>query len=133
MGVGIPTGTTIAFGTSSFTAQLRDITLPTHTREAVNTSHMGTTTAHTFTPVDLYDGSELTVDIIFDPDDSPPISAAAEVVTITFPLQGAESTNTTWVFTGFMTEYAATAPFEDLMTGSFTVKVSGSIAITPAT
>ena len=122
--VDIGTGITIAFGTSGFSAEILDVTPPEATRESIDVSHQGTTTAKIFTPSDLYDPGGLTFDFHFNPDTDPPIDQAAETITITFPA------GATWVFDGFMTNYAPSAPFEGKMTGSATVKASDDIAIT---
>ena len=122
--VDIGTGITIAFGTSGFTCEILDVTPPEATRESIQTSHQGTTTAHTFTPTDLYDPGGLEISFHFNPDTDPPIDGAAEDITITF------TSGATWAFSGFMTNYAASAPLEDKMTGSATFKASGDITIT---
>ena len=124
--VDIGTGVTIAFATSGFTAQILDGTWPSLSRGSVQTSHQGTVGRHTYMPTDLSDPGEFTFDFHFNPDTTPPINQAAETITITGP------SGATWVFTGFMTDYSGGFPFEDKMTGSATVKVSGDIAITAA-
>jgi len=121
--VDIGTGITLVFGTSGFTAEITDITPPGASRDSVNTSHQGTTTAHTFSPTDLYDAGELSFDFHFNPDTSPPIDGATEEIVMTFP------SGCTWTFNGFMTAYEPSTPLEDKMTGSATVKVTGAVAI----
>ena len=125
MSVFIGTGTTIAFGTSGFSAEILDVTPPGGSRESIQTSHMGTTDAHTFTPAKLVDWGELSFDIHFDPATTPPIGLVAETITITFP----NSAATTWAFTGFCTGYESADPLEGKMTGTITVKVSGDVTI----
>jgi len=124
MAADVATGITIVFGTSGFSAELLDITAPTGTREPINTSHQGTSGQHTFTPADLMDWGSLEISFHFAPSTDPPIDGAAETVTITWP------DATTWAFSGFMTDYSASAPLNDKMTGSATVKVSGDVTIT---
>lgn len=121
-------GITIAFATSSFTAEITDVTPPGATRETINTSHQGTTDAMTFLPVKLTDNGELSFTCHFNPDTEPPIYAADgnEEITITFPA-GAK-----WVFSGCMTGYEPAAPHLEKMTADVTVKVSGAITVTPA-
>lgn len=120
-------GITIDFATSAFSAEIIDTTPPEQTRESIQTSHTETANdAHTFIPADLSDPGELSFDINFDPDESPPINGATESITITF------ASGTTWAFSGFMTGYTPAAPMDDRMTASVTVKVSGPITITPA-
>ena len=125
MAVDIGTGITIVFGTSGFSAEIVDVTPPGFSRDSVDTSHQGTTGAHSHMPTDLYESGECSFDIHFEPGTNPPIDAAAETITMTFP------DSTTWTFTGFMTAYEPSAPLEDKMTGSVTVKASGTVVIDP--
>lgn len=130
MPVDIGTGASITFGTSSWTANLTAINGEPLTREAISTTHLGTTTAHTFTPADLFDPGGVQMDFQFDPDDYPPIDQAAETITVTFPLSSGGSSAATWAATGFMTNFEYGVPLEELMTGSATVKFSGDITDT---
>ena len=123
--VDVSTGLTIGFGTSGFTAQILDVTPPPLTREDVDTTHQGTTGARTKMPVDLYESGDLEFDIHFRAGTHPPIDAAAEVVTLTFP------SGTTWIFTGHFKSYVPTAPLEGKMTAHVIVGVSGTIVIDP--
>lgn len=119
----IGTGTTITFATGFF-AEILDITGPGLSRESIQTSHMGTTTAHTFLPGDLYDGGELTVELGLDVGQTPPISSVAESITITGP--GGD----TIAFDGFMTGFEPRIPLEDRMTATATIKVTGTVTFT---
>ena len=123
------TAGTITFGTSGFTASITNINWDGIERASLPTSHLGTTTAHTFIPGDLYDPGEISLDIQFDPDDFPPISAVAETITVTYPLTAGATTAANWASTGFLTGASHIVPLEALMTGTITVKLSG--AITP--
>jgi len=118
----VGTGTTITFA-SGFFAEITNVAGPNMTRGNIDTSHMGTTGGKTFKPTDLYDLGEVTVDLAFIPGTTPPIDDAAETVTITWP------DGSTWAFSGFMTGASPTAPLEDKMTLSATLKASGDITI----
>lgn len=119
-------GIAITFQTGFF-AEIRNVDGPSMSRDAVETSHATTTDGRrTFVPSDLIDLGEVEVDLIFDPDEEPPIDAAAETVTITYP-NGA-----TWAFSGFLTNFTPTAPYDDLMTASATLKCTGDLTHTPA-
>ena len=119
--VSIGTGASITFGTSGFTAEILDITLPDMTREPVNVSHLGTTFDHIYIPVDLVENNELAFDVHLNPDTVPPIHDVAETVTVDFR-DGAS-----WSFSGFMTKYGGTNPLEDKLMASVAVKVTGGI------
>lgn len=124
--VDIAVGIEIAFGTTTFVAEITDVTPPNVARDSVEVSHQGTVDAKRFIPADLYDSGEASFDFHFNPDTNPPIDQPIEAITITFP------SGATWVFDGFMTDYAPDAPLNDKMVGSATLKVDGVITITPA-
>ena len=126
----IATGATVTFGTSSFTTNLDSIALGGATREAINTSHMGTTSSHTFSPSDLVDEGTVTLSGHFDPDTEPPKDGASETVTITWPLESGESSNATWAATMFVVGHSFDAPNEDKATASIELKVAGSWTVT---
>lgn len=116
-------GITITFA-SGFLAEIIDTTPPEISRESIDTTH--TTTADgamTFIPSDLIDYGEASVELNFDESEVPPIESAAETVVINFP------SGATWTFSGFLTNYAPSAPIDDRMTASATLKVSGKITI----
>ena len=127
MPVDIGTGASVVFGTSSFTANFTSLSIDGITRISIPTSHLGTTTAHTFVPGDLIDAGEFSMEFQWDPDDYPPIEGAIETITISFPLSSGGSTKATFAFSGFMTNFSGAIPLEDLMTGSATVKITGDI------
>lgn len=125
------TGTTIVFGTSSFAAQLTNAQpVSGGVRAPHQTSHMGTTVAHTFIASKLIDWGELAIDFWFDPDNEPPLDAAAETITITCPIPSGQSNGATLVGTGFLIGYDNVIPLEELMTASAVIKWSGDLAWT---
>jgi len=128
----IGTGVTIVFGTSAFLAHLESVDGPHMQRESVKTSHMGTTTNHTFMPGDLVDNGEIQMTIHFDPSQTPPIAAVAETVTITWPLPAGKTTPATWAASCFATAFNPGARLEELMTATLTLKVSGAVTIVAA-
>jgi len=121
----VGTGATIVFATSAFTGNILSISWSGISRTPIDTTHLGSTTARSFMAGDLYDPGEIQVEMAFDPAAAPPYGGAAETVTITFPA----ATPKTWAATCFMSNFQATAPLEDKMTASFTLKVSGAITL----
>lgn len=119
----IGTGTTIAFGTSSFDAELLSLNGNDISREDIDVTHMGSTAYREFMPSDLVDGGSIDMEIMFDPDEQPPINAAAETITITFPTSLASGA--TFVFTGYVNSWSWGDPLEDKMTAQLTIKVDG--------
>ena len=121
-------GTTIAFGTSSFSANVYSIGGSTQTREALETTYLGTSGFKEFIPDALVDGGEAEIEFEWNPSFGtfPPISGAAETITITFPLLSGETTNATLAGTGFLT--SSTGPNVangEIMRGTATVKFDG--------
>lgn len=138
--VDVGTGATIVFGTSSFTAQVKDIDWGGIARDSHETTHLSTSVpganefgGKTFIPGDLADGGEITMDIHFNPDTLPPINLAPEVVTVTWPKAAADTTASIWSASAFVTAYQGGAPVEELMAGSITVKIAGNVTFTAAT
>jgi len=138
--VDISTGATITFATSGFTAEVTAIGLASVNRGSVDTSHFGTAAPaagkygnRTFIPGDLSDPGELTMEIHFNPDTTPPIDAVAEIITIQFSASDTDVTGATFVGTGFATGWDMTGPLDDKMTATLTVKWSGNITITGGT
>lgn len=126
-------GTTITFA-SGFLAEIRNITGPSMSREFIDSSHAGTTGGYrTYIPQDLADGGEVEIEMLFDPDSDPPIDAAAESVTITWPIPTGGTTAATWVFQGALVGFDVTAPYDDLMTATARLKVLGAITVTAGT
>lgn len=128
----VGTGVSISFGTSGFSARIQEVGGPSMSREAVKTTHLGTTGSHIFMPADLVDGGEVTLTIHHDPSLTIPISSAAETVTITWPVPAGLTNGATWAASMFMTGYNPGAQVDELMTAQVTLKVSGAITPTPA-
>jgi hypothetical protein len=114
-------GAAITFSTG-FLALLLSIDWTGISREAIETTVLGTTGGKTYMPGDNYDPGELSVEMQFASDAAPPITAIAETVTLTF--DDAE----TWAAEAFMTGYEITnITNEGVMTANATLKFSGSI------
>lgn len=129
----IGTGATISFGSSGFSAHITNVDHSGISRAVVETSHLGTTTARTFVPGDLYDGGTVALEMNFDSNDQPPITSTAETITITFPIKPGGSTGATAQFSGFVQDWSYTVPLEDKMTATATIKVTGAITWTDGT
>lgn len=135
----IGTGAVITFS-SSFFAQITNISWSGISRPSIDSSHMGIAAAgaakfgnRLYIPGDLIDPGELSVDMHFNPITDPPIAGSAETVTVTFGKFGSDSTGTSYAGSGFLTDWEFTVPIEELMTASATIKFSGNITITDAT
>ena len=120
----IGTGSTLTF--AGFTPEILSLSWSGISREAIDTSHMGTVGARTFLPGDLHDPGELTAEVHLKSTEAPPITAAATTLTLTFPAVGTAATDA-WTASAFMTGFELTDPLEDKMTGSATFKITGDI------
>lgn len=115
-------GATLTAGTSSWTGDITGLGLSGVTREAIETTHLGTTVAESFIPSTLYNPGEFTVDVNFDPQTPPPFAGVAETWTITFP------TSATYAASGFITDFSfGPAVSKELVSASFTIKLTGAI------
>jgi len=125
MAMDVGTGTTITFATSAFTAQVMSLSASDITREDIDVTHMGSTVYKEFQPSDLVDGGSIEMEIGFDPDAIPPISGASETITIAFPLPSGQITPADLAFSGYVSSWTWTAPMEEVMTATITIKVDG--------
>lgn len=123
------TGSTITFATSAFSADLLSVNGSGASREAVETTHMGTSTAHTFVPADIPDNGEISIEIAFVGNldiASDLLAAAAETITIDWAGTGI---GYKWAFTGFCTGFDVTGEINSRMTANVTLKISGDITV----
>ena len=122
----VGTGTTITFGTSGFTAEVMSVAGNDMTREDIDVTHMGSTNYREFIPSKLVDGGTLELEISFDPDSQPPITGAAETITVNFPTPAGGTTPADLEFTGYVNSWSFTAGLEEKMEATITIKVDGS-------
>lgn len=124
-------GSAITFS-SGFCAEITDIKIGGLSREAVDVTNFASTNGYKeFIPSTLIDSGELEVELIYDTDAAPPITGAAETVTITFPLKSGETTAATVSATGFLTDSEEAVPLDDKMSQSVTIKFTGARTYTP--
>lgn len=122
-------GTLLTFGvTTTYAPKKVAINGPSLGREALETSHFGTTGGYkTYINDDLVEGGEVSATIFWDALDTlPPISAAPETITLTENDSGAA----TLAFSGFVTGFNASRAMGSIMTADLTIKVAGAITFT---
>ena len=122
-------GATLTFGTSGFTANIYSIAGAGFTRDALETTHLGTTAFKEYVPDALVEPGEFEIEFEWNPQFStfPPISTAAETITVTYPLPAGSTTNGTLAGTGFLN--ASTGPSVtngEIMRGTATIKWDGA-------
>lgn len=112
---------TISFGTSSFTAAYTEIGGTEQELPKIMTSHLGTSTKHTYIPGDLYEPGEMDCEFQYDPDTEPPIGTV-ETITVTYPIPTGKTGGATLAGTGFISKRkTASLKNNELMVGTYTV------------
>ena len=138
-------GTTISFGTATtYEPKVRSINGLSIEREMFDCTHMGSAESVTYPglifreyrPGDLAMAGQLTLGILWDPDEAPdvPINTIPEVITISWKpifvggtIQG---TPASLVFTGFIISYSTDIDYEGLMEGNVVVQPTGDMVFT---
>lgn len=127
----IATGCTIVYGTTNFTALLKNLSIPEISVNDIETSYQGTTggtdftkPSRTYVPSDFIENGEFTAEYYFNPDLIPPIGIKQQV-TITWP------SGATYVFQGYMKSVGGDpVNLDDVMMLSATCKVAGPMEFT---
>lgn len=127
------TNATVTFANSSFNAFITDISWDGITRPSIDTTYLGTSGGRTFIPGDLYDPGSMTLQIQYDINKAIPYGSTAETITFAPPVAPGYMTAGSWVAVGFVTDVGIQIPLEGMMTGSVTIKFTGTIATTSAT
>lgn len=125
MSATLGTGSTLSFGTNTtFLPELLSVEFSGRNRESINSSHMGTSNAHTFIPASLVDNGTITATFHHDGTDDfeTLINHAGEMVTVQWGAAGVS-----WACTAFVTDVSASSPLEDKMTATMTLKCTGTV------
>ena len=127
-------GASLTFATTTNNAfEVTSIQAQGISRESLETTHHGTTGGHkTFQPGDFRDPGTIAVTVLYDPNGPrPPVAAAAEVVTITYPVPSGDTSGATEASTAFVTDWDAPAlEIDSIMEATMTLKRSGVITYT---
>ena len=120
-------------GSYTTVAYVRDISGPSFSMDTVETSSHGSSGGwRTFVP-GLIDGGEVSLDLLFDPSEATHMNSTGLLSELTgrtiegFKIIWPDSI--TFTFNGLVTGFEPGAPFEDALTGSATIKVTGAITI----
>ena len=120
-------GATITFGTSGFSANVTNITFDEMVRPVVPTSHLATSTYDTSIPGDLVDPGGFTATLQYDPDEQPPITGAAETITVTYPIPAGMSNGATIQVSGFVDSFTQPELVSNtLMEATYHIKFAGT-------
>ena len=109
--------------------RVNSISLGGVSRDVVDASHLLTTGGKQFIASEYYDPGELSLEIHHDPSLNPVALltnvGTAQVVNIIFANGGTSTAK--WSSYGFASGFEASAPKDDMMTGTLTVKLSGTL------
>ncbi len=123
-------GIAITFNTG-FCAYITNLDHSGLSRSVIETSNNSITTpfGRTFIFGKLIGPGQYSVDLLFDPNILPPISAAMEVITVTWPKLGV-TTAATWACSGGLSDFSSSSPMDDKMTAKAVLTLSGAITVT---
>ena len=114
--------------------QVRDISGPSMTQDAVEVTARDTSKWRAFTP-GLRDGGEVTFDLIYDPNLASHSATNTTTGLVNFLLTGTAKTfrlvmsdSNYFSFSGIVTAFTPESPLEDAMTASCTIKVTGAVS-----
>jgi len=128
-------GTFVTFGSIVGSAAtqyaVNSVSLGGVSRDVVDASHLLTSGGKEFIGSEYYDPGELTLEIHHDPSLNPinllTNVSTTQAVSIIFANGG--TTTARWSAYGFASAFEASAPKDDMMTGSLTIKLSGNLNV----
>lgn len=128
-------GSTLTLGTHTWdtAALITSITFDPIARAALDTTHLATSNGRSFMPEDLPDYGSVTVEFLHIDAIAPPY-AAAETLTVTYPLGTGQSGAATIASSAFLVDYTPGSPVVgEIMKGSAKWKLTGAMTFTAAT
>jgi len=126
-------GASITFGTSGTTIQALTIQGAGVARADIPTFDLGTTSAKTYQPGDLYDPGTINVSFAYDPDTQPPFSSTNETITITYPVPSGKTNGATAASSGYVQSFdEPTGQTDQRMEANMVIRRSGEITFTDA-
>ena len=127
--------TTITFG-SSFLGSILSVSGIGASREGLDTTHMGATNGWaTMLASDIKKMKPLKVSVHFDTSKycKTRLGAAAETITITFPVPAGGTTAGTIACSGFLSDFEVDDPHDDVMTADAEITFTGEPTFVAAT
>ena len=122
---------TFANGTNAseaWTTEVATITFPGGSREAVDTSHLGTSAFRTYMPNALIDPGEVAITYRYDGSSILPTinSTSTYTLTISVPAANGSTSTNTYTASAFVTDSSVDVSNDDLMEASVTLKLTGA-------
>lgn len=128
-------GATLGLGTHTWdtAALIKSIAFDAIARQSLETTNLATANARTFMPEDLPDYGSVTVEFYHIDAIAPPY-AAAETLTITYPVGSGQSGAATIAGSAFLVDYTPGSPaVGEIMMGSAKWKFTGVLTFSAAT
>jgi hypothetical protein len=122
-------------GTTDYDAEITGITDLNGEVVVIDKSHLGTTGAHVKMFGDLTNWQSFNADIHFDPNKNDTLKSAMgleQTITLTFKTITGETSGATASFTGGISSFNGSVPFEDKMVGNYTMSILGDVTFTDA-
>ena len=117
----VGTGSTILFTRSGFDAFIRGIEWKGIIRDGIDSTTLAESAACAWLPSDLHNPGTVALELCFEPNERPPVTGAAETVSLRHP-DGAG-----YSVTALVTAWEWMAPLERMMTARVELKASGPI------
>ena len=126
-------GATIIFCESNFTAEIRSFNEPPESVEQLDKTHLGSSFT-TRRPGKVHNLGEMSMTIIYDPDEDPPIGIMEEIKIIYPPPPNGNTADGAWrKFRGFIANWEPGEASNDTVTeASITIAVDGPIERQPS-
>ncbi len=131
-------GATLVFTTNAYAVNITSASWSGMSRPALDTTYLGSATAKSSIPGDLYDPGTIDCDFNGTPSELDALithmtTNAVDTFTVTFDQETGETTAADFAASGYIIDHNLTIATEELIAGSFTVQLSGAITFTAAT
>ena len=124
-------GLSLTFGTSGWTPAITSFAR-TESADDIETSDLSTTGNKTYVGGALIEGGTYTFGFQYDPVlTTRPTTATSETITVTYPVSVSGNTAQTDSFTGYVNSYDIETENNQLITGTFVLKVADDNTETP--
>ena len=125
-------GLTLAFGTSSWAADIVNYSMDGETTDDVETSDLSTTGYRTYEGGELIEGGTYSFLVHVDPTKTRLATGTADAATITYPISlTGNTTNAKRVFNCYINSYSENGEINGLIEATVQIKVADDLVFTP--
>ncbi len=131
------TGATLAFTTNDYAVRIKGVEWSGYSRPALETTYLASSEGREYIPGDLYEPGQMDVEFDSDPNLLDALkthltSAATDTVTLTFDQETGETSACSVAVGGFIIDHSLSVVTEEVVSGSFSIKLTGTITNTDA-